>query len=86
MHDFTIFDLGGLVAVAWVFTKVLGPVAAALARRIEGRAPAIAEPDPAVPRLQEELDQLHERVDFLERALASPRKPAAELPPHRTPV
>lgn len=84
MHDFTIVHLGGLVAVGWVLVRVLGPIASALARRIEGRVPITAT-DPAVPQLREELEQLHERVDFLERAVAS-RQPPAELPRVRTPV
>jgi len=39
----------------------------------------------AVGWVQEELEQLQQRVDFLERALAS-RQPPAELPRDRTPV
>jgi beta-phosphoglucomutase-like phosphatase (HAD superfamily) len=84
MHDFTIVDLGGLLAAGWVFVRVLGPIASALARRIEGRDSMTAT-DPAVPQLREELEQLHERLDFLERAVAS-RQPPAELPHTRTPV
>jgi hypothetical protein len=84
MHEFSIVDLGGLLAAAWVFVRVLGPIASALARRIEGRD-SITPTDPAVPQLREELEQLHERLDFLERAVAS-RQPPAELPPTRTPV
>jgi hypothetical protein len=85
MHDFALVDLGGLAIVGWVLVRVLGPFATTLAKRLEGRAPTTAEPDPAVPQLQEELDQLQERVDFLERAIAS-RQPPAELPRMRTPV
>lgn len=85
MHDFTLIDLGGLAAVSWVLVKVLGPFARALAKRIEGRAPIATTTDPAVPQLREELEQLHERVDFLERILAS-RQPPDELPQARTPV
>jgi len=84
MHDFTIVDLGGLLAASWVLVRVLGPIASALARRIEGRE-SITAADPAVPQLREELEQLHERLDFLERAVAS-RQPPAELPRTRTPV
>jgi hypothetical protein len=84
MHDFTIVDLGGLVAAGWVLVRVLGPVATALAKRIEGRGPTTAD-DPAVPQLREELEELHERIDFLERALAA-RQPPTELPQGRTPV
>ncbi len=83
MHEFGLIDLGGLVAAGWVLVRVLGPVASALARRIEGRG-QIAADDPAVDQLREELEELHERVDFLERALAT-GKPAAELPPAQEP-
>jgi hypothetical protein len=85
MHDFTLVDLGGLAAVAWVFVKVLGPVARSLAKRIVGGAPMTTVMDPAVPELREELEQLQERIDFLERALASRQSPT-ELPRERTPV
>jgi hypothetical protein len=86
MSGFGPFDLGGLVAVGWVFVKVLGPVARALARRIEGGSPTqIASDEPVVHQLRGEMDELHERVDFLERALVS-RPPAPELPRERTPV
>ena len=84
MHDFTIFDLGGLIAAGWVLVRVLGPVATALAKRIEGRGPITTE-DPAVPQLRQELEELHERIDFLERALAT-RQPPTELPKANTPV
>ena len=85
MHEFGLIDLAGLVAAGWVLVRVLGPVAAALAKRIEGRGSISADDDPAVHRLREELEELYERVDFLERALASPQPPA-ELPRVRTPV
>jgi hypothetical protein len=62
----------------------LGPVATALAKRIEGRPPIITD-DPAVQHLREDLEELHERIDFVERALAA-RQPAAELPQAKTPV
>jgi len=84
MHDFTLIDLGGVVAIGLVFIKVLGPVARALAKRIEGRAPSVIG-DAAVDQLRGELDELHERVDFLERAITA-RQPRSELPKERTPV
>jgi hypothetical protein len=84
VHEFTIVDLGGLVAASWVLVGVLGPVATALAKRIEGRS-SMPTDDPAAHRLREELEELHERLDFLERALAA-RQPPAELPKARTPV
>lgn len=85
MHQFSPLDLAGLVTVAWVFLKVLGPPARALAKRLEGSASGIPASDPAVPQIQEELAQLEERVDFLERVLAA-QKPAGELPRERTPI
>jgi hypothetical protein len=84
MHEFTIVDLGGLFVAGWVFVRVLGPVAMALAKRIEGRAPTITD-DPAVHHLRADLEELHERLDFVERALAA-RQPPTELPQARTPV
>jgi hypothetical protein len=84
MHDFGIYDLAGLVAAGFIIVRVLGPLAVALAKRIEGRPPA-APDDSAARELRGELDELYERVDFLERALAA-RRPAAELPESRTPV
>jgi predicted transcriptional regulator len=84
MHSFSPVDLAAVIACGWVIVKVLGPVARALARRIEGQPPASAE-EPAVHQLRDELDELHERVDFLERALVS-RQPPAERPRERTPV
>jgi hypothetical protein len=83
MHDFTVVDLAGLVAAALALFGIFGPVARALAKRIEG-PPAITD-DPAVDQMRGELDELHERVDFLERAIAG-RQPPAELPKERTPV
>lgn len=84
MHEFGLVDLAGLVAAGWVIVRVLGPVATALARRIEGRAPAVAD-DAELHQLREEFAELQERVDFLERALAD-RPHQAELPRARTPV
>ncbi len=79
MHDFTLIDLGGLLAAGWVLVRVLGPVASALAKRIEGGgSPGIVD-DPAIHRVQAELEELHERIDFLERAVAAGH-PRVELP------
>ena len=85
MHEFSPFDLGGLVAVCWVFVRVLGPVAVALAKRIEGRPHQSVADDPAVYQMQRDVEELQERVDFLERTLAAPHPPA-ELPQRRTPA
>jgi len=87
MVGFSPFDLGGLVAVCWVFVKVLGPVAVAVAKRIEGRSQPqqnVAD-DPAVYQMQRDVEELQERVDFLERTLAAP-PPPRELPQRRTPA
>src|SRR5690242_8900834 len=63
MHTFSPFDLGGLVAVCWVFVKVLGPVAVAVAKRIEGRPQQQVADDPAVYQMQRDVEELQERVD-----------------------
>ncbi|MEP6573435.1 MAG: hypothetical protein ABJD11_12095 [Gemmatimonadota bacterium] len=82
---FTVIDLGGLAVVGYVIGRVLTPIAGALGRRMEGQAVIASDSDPVVQELRGELDQLQERVDFLERAIAS-GKSSAELPPMRTPV
>ena len=84
MNAFTLVDLAGLATAGAVVVMVFGPLARALARRLEGSSSTSAG-DPAVPQLQAELEQLQERVDFLERVLAS-QQPPAELPRERTPV
>jgi len=85
MHEFSPFDLAGLVAVCWAFVKVLGPVAVAVARRIEGRPQPSPADDPAVYQIQHEVEELQERVDFLERTIAA-RQPPPELPQPRKPL
>jgi hypothetical protein len=85
MNGFSPFDLGGLVAVCWVFVRVLGPVAVAVAKRIEARPQQNAVDDPAVYQMQRDVEELQERVDFLERTLAAPSAPH-ELPQRRTPA
>jgi len=83
MHDFTLIDLGGLLAAGWVLVRVLGPVASALAKRIEGGgSPAIAD-DPAIHQVRAELEELHERIDFLERAVAAGHLRAERPQTHR---
>jgi hypothetical protein len=84
MSDFSLIDLGGLAAVTLVLVKVLGPVARALAHRIEGRTLPSPVDDPVVDHLRADVAELQERLDFLERAVAS-REPPPELPPQRTP-
>jgi hypothetical protein len=83
MHEFTVIDLAGVVAIGLVMIKVFGPVARALAKRIEGRPPVTTD-DATVDQLRGELEELHERVDFLERAVTT--LPQPELPKTRTPV
>jgi hypothetical protein len=83
MLEFTVIDLAGVAAIGLALFGIFGPVARALAKRIEGRAPVTD--DAALDQLRGELDELHERVDFLERAITT-RQPPAELPKERTPV
>jgi hypothetical protein len=85
MHEFTVVDLAGLIAASLALFGIFGPVARAIAKRIEGRAPTAITEDPAFDQLRGEMDELHERIDFLERAIAA-RQPPPELPKERTPV
>jgi hypothetical protein len=85
MHEFSPFDLGGLVAICWVFVKVLGPVAVSVAKRIEGRPQQPVADDHALYQMQRDVEELQERVDFLERTLAAPPSPQ-QLPQRRTPA
>jgi len=64
-------EVAALLGFTWIVVRVLGPFASALAKRLEGHAPIAAVPDPALPELQTELEALQERVDFLERAIAT---------------
>ena len=85
MHEFDLVALGGLALVSLVIVRVLGPLAGALAKRIAGTPAGPAATDPSLQDLREEVEQLQERVDFLERALVSRQRPP-ELPHPRTPV
>jgi hypothetical protein len=64
-------EVAALLGFTWIVVRVLGPFASALAKRLEGRAPIAAPPDPAIPELRTELEALQERLDFLERAIAT---------------
>ena len=66
-----VMETAALLGFAWIVVRILGPFASALAKRLEGRAPIIAPPDPAIPELRAELDALQERLDFLERAVTA---------------
>ena len=75
-----IFLFGGGTLAALSFS----PVGRAIAARIRGETPqamAALGTDPAVleelDRLRQELDQVHERLDFTERLLANRADPSA---------
>jgi hypothetical protein len=76
MHQFNVVDLVGVLAISWVMVRILGPVGRALAKKIEGSPPAVVD-DGTLADLQGQMDQLQERVDFLERALAAQKSPQA---------
>ena len=54
MHDFTIFDLGGVLAVGWVLVKVLGRSLAPSRSdsRVWFRAPPPPTPPAELPRVR----------------------------------
>jgi Tfp pilus assembly protein PilO len=53
-----VFIILAIVMLSIVVIKVLGPIARAWARKLEGKA--------ALPELQAEVDQLHERIAEVE--------------------
>jgi hypothetical protein len=55
--------------------------ASALAKRLERRPPVVAPPDPAIGELRDEVDALHERLDFLERAVVSQKNQSGRALP-----
>ena len=71
----------GVVAVAAILARVLGPFASALAKRLEARPREVAPSDPALGELREELAAVHERLDFLERVLIAQKDSAGRALP-----
>jgi len=62
-----------VVAVVAVFA-ILGRFASAFAKRLERAPREAAPPDPAVGELRQELEALQERLDFIERVLATQKE------------
>jgi hypothetical protein len=56
-----------------LFLLSISPVGRALADRLRGQAPPVADPEllAEVDALRQEVAELHERVDFTERMLGS---------------
>jgi hypothetical protein len=79
--SYNVVEVASILGFAWVIVRVLGPFATAVAKRLEGRPPIVAPPDPAIPELRTELDALQERLDFLERAVAAQKHRDSALPP-----
>ena len=87
-----ILTLGVLGLITWAGVRLLGPFAASLAQRLRHRDPLPVD-DSAILALREDLDAVHERLDFMERMIAQrsgstsalPR-PQAGLPPARVPT
>jgi hypothetical protein len=80
--EFTGQDAIAVVAIAIVMVKIFtGPIGAAIAERIRGRALPVEDPALAaeVDQLRGRLAELEERLDFAERLLAQARE-ADQLP------
>jgi hypothetical protein len=80
--QFTGQDAIAIVALAIAAVKIFtGPIGAAIAERIRGRALAVEDPALAaeVDQLRGRLAELEERLDFAERLLAQARE-ADQLP------
>ena len=63
-----------VIVVVAVFA-IIGRFASAFAKRLERPAREAAPPDPAVGELRQELEALQERLDFIERVLATQKEP-----------
>ena len=61
-----------------LFLLSISPVGRALADRLRGHAPPVADPEllAEVDALRQEVAELHERVDFTERMLSSQERSA----------
>ena len=82
------FETVALVAVLFAGVKIFGPVGAAIADRLrggrrQGHDPLLAEEVDALrdrvgqlEEMQRRMLELEERVDFAERLLAQPERPA----------
>jgi hypothetical protein len=82
--DAVLFPVIGIVAIigAAALSVITVRFASILAKRLEARPRADAPLDPSIGQLREELDDMHERLDFLERALLAQKDPSARaLPP-----
>ena len=73
--------LGVLGLATWAAVRLLGPFASAAADRLRHR-PSTGIDEGATAELRAELEAIHERLDFLERALVAARGgSSAALPP-----
>lgn len=68
--------VSAVVAVVACFS-IIGRFASAFAKRLEHPPREAAPPDPAVGELRQELEALQERVDFIERVLATQKEHTA---------
>lgn len=76
-----VIGISAIIGVA-ALCAIVVRFANAFARRLEARAPGMTVPDPAIAELREELDAVHERLDFVERALVAQKDhPERALPP-----
>jgi hypothetical protein len=75
-----IFILGVLGLITWAGIRLLAPFATTIAQRLRRPAtPAID--DSAMLALRQELDAVQDRLDFVERVIASQRSASPIGPP-----
>ncbi len=77
---FPVIGISAIIGVA-ALSVIIVRFASAFAKRLEARPPALDSPDPAIGELQEELDAVHERLDFLERALVAQKNQSGRALP-----
>ena len=74
--------IGFIALIAAVAVSVIVVrVASALIKRHVAPPLSAAPPDPEIGQLRDELDAMHERLDFLERALVARNNPSARALP-----
>lgn len=72
-----------VVAAVSVFA-IIGRFASAYARRLERRPTDATRPDAAIEELRQELDGVHERLDFIERVLLAQKEHGGRALPGET--
>ena len=82
MVDPSFLILIGAAATSWITVHLVkGPIGTAIGERVRAKHVKPTESDAALhEELRAELAAMHERLDFVERALVTARQPGQVLP------